>query len=291
MVFVNAQHRQGRQPLLDDRQRARPRLYEQSYTPANQVWQEGDPFPGHAQPGPAEHVTSAARPTGSSRTPSAATPTTAPARRCGRSTTTRRIACPNANWNGVTTNYCNGVTSDDVVAHEWGHAYTEYTPGLIYQWQPGALNEAYSDIWGETVDLINGRDDDEGDITPSAPTGTCSRATPARRQWSINAPAAIAGTCDAAPPSFGPAIDARRHHRRRGRRRRRRRCTAFDQTAARRPTRHAGKFATSTAAPAPSRPRPKNAQNAGATGIIIGNNVAGAPPGWPGRPRSRSRGS
>ena len=39
-----------------------------------------------------------------------------------------RINCPNANWNGVTTNYCNGVTSDDVVAHEWGHAYTS-TPG------------------------------------------------------------------------------------------------------------------------------------------------------------------
>ena len=38
-----------------------------------------------------------------------------------------RIACPNANWNGLTTNYCDGVTSDDVVAHEWGHAYTEYT--------------------------------------------------------------------------------------------------------------------------------------------------------------------
>ena len=74
-----------------------------------------------------------------------------------------RIACPNANWNGTTTNYCDGVSSDDVVAHEWGHAYTEYTSGLIYQWQPGAMNEAYSDIWGETIDLINGRqDDDEG---------------------------------------------------------------------------------------------------------------------------------
>ena len=66
------------------------------------------------------------------------------------------IACPNANWNGATTNYCNGVTSDDVVAHEWGHAYTEYTHDLIYQWQPGALNESYSDIWGETVDMLNG---------------------------------------------------------------------------------------------------------------------------------------
>ncbi len=41
--------------------------------------------------------------------------------------------------------------------HEWGHAYTEYTDGLIYAWQPGALNEAASDIFGETVDLLNGR--------------------------------------------------------------------------------------------------------------------------------------
>ena len=67
------------------------------------------------------------------------------------------INCPNANWNGVTTNYCTGVTSDDTVAHEWGHAYTEYTSGLIYQWQSGAMNEAYSDIWGETVDMLNNR--------------------------------------------------------------------------------------------------------------------------------------
>ena len=88
------------------------------------------------------------------------------------------IDCPNANWNGVTTNYCNGVTSDDVVAHEWGHAYTEYTHGLIYQWQSGALNESYSDIWGETVDLINGREDeDEGDITTKRPDGLCSTHT------------------------------------------------------------------------------------------------------------------
>ena len=86
-----------------------------------------------------------------------------------------RIACPNANWNGLTTNYCDGVTSDDVVAHEWGHAYTEHTWGGIYQWQSGALNEAYSDIWGETLDLINGREDEgEGDINAKRPVGLCS---------------------------------------------------------------------------------------------------------------------
>ena len=88
-----------------------------------------------------------------------------------------RIACPNANWNGLTTNYCDGVTSDDVVAHEWGHAYTEHTWGGIYQWQSGALNEAYSDIWGETLDLINGaRTRARATSTPSAPSG-CARRT------------------------------------------------------------------------------------------------------------------
>jgi Zn-dependent metalloprotease len=66
------------------------------------------------------------------------------------------INCPNANWNGVTANYCTGTASDDVVAHEWAHAYTEYTSDLIYAWQAGAINEAYSDIWGETVDQLNG---------------------------------------------------------------------------------------------------------------------------------------
>ncbi len=66
-----------------------------------------------------------------------------------------KISCPNANWNGTTANYCTGTASDDVVAHEWGHAYTSYTSGLIYQYQSGALNESFSDVWGETVDLIN----------------------------------------------------------------------------------------------------------------------------------------
>lgn len=71
----------------------------------------------------------------------------------------RGDSCPNASWNGTYISFCAGLTSDDVTAHEWGHAYTQYTNNLIYQWQPGALNESYSDIWGDTVDRINGRDD------------------------------------------------------------------------------------------------------------------------------------
>ena len=120
-----------------------------------------------------------------------------------------RINCPNANWNGVTTNYCNGVTSDDVVAHEWGHAYTEYTSGLIYQWQSGALNESYSDVWGETVDLINGEQDEgEGDLTAKRPDGGCSTHSPALPVVVINSPASAAKVCQAGAAAFGPQVNA-----------------------------------------------------------------------------------
>ncbi|MCX5771314.1 MAG: M4 family metallopeptidase, partial [Candidatus Hydrogenedentes bacterium] len=50
--------------------------------------------------------------------------------------------------------------TDDVVAHEMTHGVTSYTSGLIYENQSGAINEAFSDIWGEFVDLTNGRGDD-----------------------------------------------------------------------------------------------------------------------------------
>jgi Zn-dependent metalloprotease len=48
-----------------------------------------------------------------------------------------------------------GLSVDDVIAHEWGHGYTEFTSGLIYSHQSGAINEAMSDIFGESVDLLN----------------------------------------------------------------------------------------------------------------------------------------
>ncbi|MCB0636480.1 MAG: M4 family metallopeptidase [Lewinella sp.] len=73
------------------------------------------------------------------------------------------FASPNANWNGITTNFYLGTEVDDVIAHEWGHAYTEYTCALIYAWQAGAINEALSDIWGETVDLLNSSGNDLDD--------------------------------------------------------------------------------------------------------------------------------
>ena len=109
------------------------------------------------------------------------------------------INCPNANWDGTSTNYCSGVTGDDTVAHEWGHAYTEYTSNLIYAWQPGALNESYSDIWGEVVDLLNGRGLDAPGGLRTA--GTCSAfGLPA---GSDNTYRWLSGEDD---PAFGGAI-------------------------------------------------------------------------------------
>jgi cysteine-rich repeat protein len=81
---------------------------------------------------------------------------------------------PNASWNGAWTAYCEGTTADDVVAHEWTHGYTEYTQGLIYEWQPGALNESYSDIFGEVVDRLNGAGGDLPDAARAADGSACS---------------------------------------------------------------------------------------------------------------------
>ncbi len=192
------------------------------------------------------------------------------------------IACPNANWNGVTTNYCNGVTSDDVVAHEWGHAYTEFTWNGIYQWQPGALNESYSDIWGETVDLINGRmDGDEGDITTKRADSLCSQHTPPSPRVIINSPASIAKICNAGRASFGPVLSQTG--------------ITDDVVLGLDPADAAGPATTDACSPLTNAAavagniaivdrgtctfpvKVKNAQNAGAVAVIIGNTLGRGP--------------
>jgi len=118
---------------------------------------------------------------------------------------TTLIGCPNAMWNGAFTQYCVGVAGDDTVAHEWGHAYTDYTHNLIYAWQPGALNESYSDIFGEVVDLINGAGLDEpGGMRTD---GACSLYTSPPPLLRVTAPESIAGDYDAGVAQFGPPID------------------------------------------------------------------------------------
>jgi hypothetical protein len=114
----------------------------------------------------------------------------------------RGYGCPNASWNGTFISFCAGLTTDDVTGHEWSHAYTEYTDGLIYQWQPGALNEAASDIFGETIDRINGRGTDTPDNARTA--GACSLFTTLPPTVTVNAPPAIAGVKNAGTAAFGP---------------------------------------------------------------------------------------
>ncbi len=66
----------------------------------------------------------------------------------------------NAYWNGQAINFADGdgvnwlpfSGSKDVVAHELAHGVTQYSAGLIYQFQSGALNESFSDVFGAMVD-------------------------------------------------------------------------------------------------------------------------------------------
>jgi bacillolysin len=78
-----------------------------------------------------------------------------------------RFACPyqNAFWNGAQMAYGQGfAAADDVVAHELTHGVTDYESQLFYYMQSGALNESLSDIWGEFVDLTNGKGNDSAGV-------------------------------------------------------------------------------------------------------------------------------
>jgi Zn-dependent metalloprotease len=205
MVFVSAQSGKSvnRYSMIDDSLDREFYEANQKNGKAKLVWSEGDKFPGNLNEDQQSMILS----TGEAYWFFENVFTRDSYDGLGHTMSTinndPRIECPNANWNGVTTNYCDGVSSDDVVAHEWGHAYTEYTHGLIYQWQPGALNESYSDIWGETIDLINGRlDEGEGDLTQHR-SNLCSTHSPALPLLTINAPSSIAKDCLTGGASFG----------------------------------------------------------------------------------------
>ncbi len=73
----------------------------------------------------------------------------------------------NAYWNGnqlVFGDYYSFANADDVVAHEYTHGVTQYESGLFYYYQSGAINESFSDLWGEAVDQNNGAGNDSADV-------------------------------------------------------------------------------------------------------------------------------
>ncbi len=65
----------------------------------------------------------------------------------------------NARWDGSRmlfgdgTNNATPLVTVDVVAHEFTHGVTQFSAGLIYASESGALNESFSDIFGNAVEF------------------------------------------------------------------------------------------------------------------------------------------
>lgn len=126
-------------------------------------------------------------------------------------------SCPNAFGGGGQAAFCDGIVTDDIVAHEFGHSLTEDTAGLIYQNQSGQLNESFSDVIGEIVDLLNGDVSSPGAPggTPWPPSGsgpgtdtpnTLRTACVAGAVMEVNSPGSIAGNYAGQPATFGAAL-------------------------------------------------------------------------------------
>ncbi|NQY29400.1 MAG: M4 family metallopeptidase [Flavobacteriaceae bacterium] len=67
----------------------------------------------------------------------------------------------NAFWNGSVMTYGDGdgtnygpLVSLDIVGHEISHGVTEYSANLTYSYESGALNESFSDIFGESIEFF-----------------------------------------------------------------------------------------------------------------------------------------
>ena len=149
------------------------KLYETNTTATNLKWKEGDAFPGTLSSWQQNEVVTSEHVYNFFKNAFGYVSYDAADHTMITVNNDPTISCPNARWNGTYAGYCDGTATDDVIAHEWGHAYTEYTSGLIYQYQSGALNESYSDVWGETIDLINNYMD-EGENLSVRTTTACS---------------------------------------------------------------------------------------------------------------------
>jgi len=126
--------------------------------------------------------------------------------------------CPNAFWNGTQAVFCSGMTRDDVVAHELTHGVIEYTAAMVYQNQPGQLNESYADVFGELVDLFNGDvafpGPPNGPPWPTHPDGSGLDLPNNLRtdecvvgvSIDVHEPAALAGTYIGGSAAFGPPL-------------------------------------------------------------------------------------
>ncbi|TXF91512.1 T9SS type A sorting domain-containing protein [Neolewinella aurantiaca] len=137
-------------------------LFHRNTASYNIVWQEGDPFPGSLNDEDQEMLLATAETYNLfARTFSRNSYDDENGKMQGV-TNALLFNCPNASAGGDVVRHCTGVVADDVVAHEWSHNYTNSMNGLLYAYESGAINEAIADIFGECVDLLNGRDNDAG---------------------------------------------------------------------------------------------------------------------------------
>jgi Zn-dependent metalloprotease len=68
----------------------------------------------------------------------------------------------NASWTGGWAQFGDGdkqpFVSLGITGHEMTHAVTQFSAGLIYQGESGAMNESFSDIFGISIELYAGKD-------------------------------------------------------------------------------------------------------------------------------------
>jgi Zn-dependent metalloprotease len=77
------------------------------------------------------------------------------------------VGYQNAFWSGTQMVYGDGygfALADDVVAHELTHGVTQNESNLFYFYQSGAINESFSDIWGEFYDQTNSQGNDSAGV-------------------------------------------------------------------------------------------------------------------------------
>ena len=196
-------------------------------------------------------------------------------------------SCPNAFGGTGGTSFCDGIVTDDIVAHEFAHGLTGFTADLIYQNQSGQLNESFSDVFGEAVDLLNGNASEPGtpggtawpvhgsgsgtDLPNDARTGCVASGV-----VTVNSPAGIAGDYSAQPASFGAPLTPAGISANVVVASPVRACNAdmpFSNAAS-----MPGKIVVVNRGDCNFTEKVKNAQNAGAAGVIVVNNVASGLP-------------
>ena len=94
----------------------------------------------------------------------------------------------------------------DVDGHELTHGVTEYTSGLIYEDESGALNESFSDMMGNTIEFYAAKNNLDPAAKPDCLIGedvisTAGDPTPASGTWATRCRTATRATTRRSTPA------------------------------------------------------------------------------------------